>query len=435
MDLREAWSALRAGWWIVVLGLVLGGAAGFGATRLQTPLYSTSTQLFVSTTPSATATDPTQADQLARDRVASYAQLLTGPDVARRVVDQLGLHMTPAQLTDELTVSVPPGTVLLDVTVTDPSAQQAVRIADAASGQLAAAVTRLETASGGATPVQIVVASPPQSPRAPSSPDVLRTTGVAALLGLFVGVVVALVRPVVRRSVRSGEEAAELVGAPVLGSVPRARVLRSHRLAVTDGAEPADSFRRIRTNLQFLELGAYPLVLLIASAVDGEGKTTLLLNLARSLTRGGRSVTVVEGDLRSPAVARALQLPGRAGLTDVLAGTAAVDDAVQTYPVGGFSVVAAGAGGAAATELLGAGDMRAVVEKLRNRSDVVLIEGPPLLSVVDSAELAGLTDGVLLCVRPGRTRRPELERAAAMLDFAGARTLGVVLTKTSSRSA
>jgi receptor protein-tyrosine kinase len=240
--------------------------------------------------------------------------------------------------------------------------------------------------------------------------------------------VLALTWRVVRRSVTDPREAAELAGAPVVGVVRRDRTLRKRHVAdrTADGAY--EDYRRIRSNLQFLGVGASPGVLLVTSAVRAEGSSTLMLNLAASLAEAGRTVTVVEADLRSPRVAGYLGLAGDTGLAQVLSGATDVDEVVQTYEEGGFSVVVAGEVSSASPALLESPQMPSLLEKLRGRNDVVLVDGPPLLAVTDSAELTRSVDGVLLAVRHGRTHREQLDQAAAVLQLAGARTVGVVLT-------
>src|SRR5687767_5113428 len=115
MDSRGVWAALRGAWWLPVLGALVGGAAALLASLLQTPVYTASTQLFVSTTDSATTSDVFQGSQFSEQRVASYAQLLAGEQLARRVIDDLDLKLSPAALSEEVTATPVPDTVLLDV--------------------------------------------------------------------------------------------------------------------------------------------------------------------------------------------------------------------------------------------------------------------------------------------------------------------------------
>ena len=143
-------------------------------------------------------------------------------------------------------------------------------------------------------------------------------------------------------------------------------------------ARVAEDFRRIRTNLQFLSVDEPPRVLMISSALPGEGKTTLTVNLALTLADAGRTVTVVEADLRRPRLTRYLGLVAGAGLTNVLAGTAEIDDVLQTYGDGRLSVIAAGPTPPNPGELLASSHMSEFLGKLLARTDYVLLDAPPL---------------------------------------------------------
>src|SRR3954451_19145517 len=105
-------------------GLIVGAAAALLVSLLQTPVYTSSTQLFVSTRDSTSTSDVYQGSQFSQQRVSSYAQLITGEDLAGRVINRLHLQLTPQDLHDEITASAVTDTVLIDVTVTDSSAQR-----------------------------------------------------------------------------------------------------------------------------------------------------------------------------------------------------------------------------------------------------------------------------------------------------------------------
>lgn len=428
MNIRESLAALRASWWLPLLAMVVGGALALGVSLLQTPLYTSSTQLFVSTTDHASSSDFIQGSQFSQQRVASYAQLLTGEELAGRVIQRLNLDMTPSELRGEIAATAVTDTVLINVTVTDRSAKRAQAVASALGSEFSTYANDLETPDGGAaSPVKVTVTDRPEIPSYPSSPKTVRNLALGLLVGLLVGAGLAIARAYLDRSVKVAEEAAELAGAPVLGTILRDQSLHEHHtIDRTTGSRTAEDYRQLRTNLQFLNVDEPPTVIMVSSAVPSEGKTTIVVNLALALVDAGRSVTVVEADLRRPKVTRYMGLIGGAGLTSILAGNADIEDVVQTYREG-LNVVGAGPLPPNPGELLGSSQMAAVVEKLRGRNDYVLIDAPPLLPVADSSALAVLTDGVLLSVRYGSTHKAQLQQAAATLDRVGAKTLGVIL--------
>ncbi|MGK5173600.1 polysaccharide biosynthesis tyrosine autokinase [Geodermatophilus sp. CPCC 205761] len=428
MDLRDVISALRASWWLPVLGVVLLGSAALAVSLRQTPLYTSSAQLFVSTSEAASTSDFLQGSQFSEERISSYAALITGEALAGRVIERLQLDRAPSELSSQITATPVPETVLIDVTVTDPSAEQAQRIAVALSVEISSFVSELETPANGATsPVRITVTDRPEVPGAPSSPETSRNITLGVLVGLLAGSGLAIARARLDRSVKDPAETADLAGAPVLGSIVRDAALgQRHVVDRRGGNRVAEDYRRLRTNLQFLDVDEPPRTIVVSSALPSEGKTTLVINLALALVDAGRRVTIVEADLRRPSVARYLGLVGRGGLANVLMGTATLAEVTQAYGRG-LSVVTAGSRPPTSGELLASGEMTALLGPLGAANDFVLIDAPAILSVADASGLAPTVDGVLLVVRHGSTRKDDVESAALTVRRVGGRVLGVVL--------
>ncbi|WP_051683731.1 polysaccharide biosynthesis tyrosine autokinase [Blastococcus sp. URHD0036] len=432
MEAKDIAGALRARWWLPLLGLLLGGAAAALLVAQSTPLYTSTTQFFVSTAGSTSASEALQGGQFSEQRVASYAELLRGPDLAAAVIDRLGLDETAEELSSRLTVTALPETVLVSVSVEDPSAEQAQRIAAAVGEEFGDLVASLERAdSDGDASVVVSTTQEPVVPDEPSSPQSLRLLAIGLGGGLLLGAVGAVVRARLDRSVSTTEQAVAAAGAPVLGVVVRDRGLRSTHVA---GGQAAEDFRRLRTNLQFLDVDTAPRVLMVSSALPGEGKTTTAVNLALSLAESGQRVVLVEADLRRPKAVEYLNLVPSVGLTQVLTGRAELGDVTQVVGEVGLEVIGAGPLPPNPGELLGSARMARLVTELRERYDYVLFDAPPLLPVADAAGLAPLMDGVLVSVRHRWTSRGHLREAADTLTRVNARPLGVVVGMVSGRS-
>lgn len=432
LQLREGWAALRAAWWLPLVGLVVGAGAALLASLLQTPLYTSSTQLFVSTRDGTSTSDVFQGSQFSQQRVASYAQLLTGEELASRVIERLNLSMSPAQVSNEIAAIALADTVLINVTVTDPSPQRARDIAEAAGEEFTAFATELETTDpGGSSTVKVTVTQRPQVSGAASSPKTTRNAALGALIGLLGGVGLAIARARMDRTVKEADDATAVTGAPVIGLVLRDSGLeRRHVVDRVGSSRSLEDYRQLRNNLQFLNVDQPPKVIMISSALPSEGKTTVAINLALALAEAGRRVTVIEADLRRPKVTRYLGLVGGAGLTNVLTASADISDVLQTRRADGgveVTVLAAGPLPPNPGELLASSHMQSLLDKLRGENDYVLVDAPPLLPVADASGLAVHMDGTLLSVRYGNTRKDQLAQAAATLERVGAKTLGVIL--------
>lgn len=428
MELTEVLAALRAAWWLSVLGLLTGGGLALAVSLSQTPVYTAQTQLFVSTRDIGTTSDAFTGSQFSRERVTSYARLVAGEEVAARVADLLDLEVSSDALAAQITATVVPETVLIDVSVTEDSPERAADIADAVGVVFTDFVDELETPRGGGPSlVQVTVTDEPEVPASPSSPDTPRYTAVGAFVGLVVGAGLAVVRAQLDRTVHDPDQTAELAGAPVIGTVLRdSAIVKMHTIDRVGDGRTVEDYRRLRTNLRFLNVDQPPKVIMVSSALPAEGKTTLVINLALALADAGQQVAVVEADLRRPKVTRYLGLVGGVGLTNVLTGAAEVEEVVQKHR-DNITVLAAGPTPPNPGELLASKHMGAVLDKLRAENDFVLVDAPPLLPVADSTGLAVHMDGVVLSVRYGSTRKDQLRQAAAALQHVGATTLGVVL--------
>ena len=429
MELREVLSALRANWWLVLSGLVAGGVLAATLSLLMTPVYTARIQLFVSTSESMSTSEVLTGSQFSQQRVTSYAELLAGEELAARVIDRLELSVTPEELAAGITASAVPDTVLLDVTVTDPSASGARDIAEAVGVEFRRFVRELETPAGtDLSPVKVTVVDRPELATSPSEPQVPRNVALGVLAGLFLGAAAAVARARLDRSVRDPDEVAALAGAPVIGTILQDPSLATgHVIQRSSSSRSAEDYRQLRTNLQFLNVDDPPKVIMISSALPSEGKTTVAINLSLALAESGRNVALVEADLRRPKVSRYLGLVSGVGLTNVLAGTAEIDEVVQIHGSHDLTVLAAGPMPPNPGDLLGSVHMSALLDKLRAAHDFVIVDAAPLLPVADSTGLAPFVDGVLLSVRYGTTHKAHVREAGATLDRVRARALGVIL--------
>ncbi|MEJ7703131.1 MAG: CpsD/CapB family tyrosine-protein kinase [Geodermatophilaceae bacterium] len=188
-----------------------------------------------------------------------------------------------------------------------------------------------------------------------------------------------------------------------------------------------ESYRQIRTSLQFVNVDDPPRVLVVTSSISGEGKSTTAINLALVLAQSGQRVVLVEADLRRPRVTRYMRLVSGVGLTNVLVGNAELSEVLQPWRDGKLTVLAAGPHPPNPSELLGSAQMSHVLAELRENNDYVIIDAPPLLPVTDAAVLSVLADGAVIVTRYGSTKREILRTAAESLQSIDARLVGTVI--------
>ncbi|MHA7619991.1 polysaccharide biosynthesis tyrosine autokinase [Cellulosimicrobium cellulans] len=432
MELKDYLLLLRRRWVTVAvaaaLGLVLAGAYSL----LSTPTYSARSQVYVSVQGSDSTTDLLQGSNFTVRQVKSYIELVTSPRVLDPVVDELGLADDAASLAQRVQADSPLDTALVNVTATDESPQLAAEIANATARSLASVVAELETpVGGGDSPVQISTVRAASVPTAPASPNLRLNLVLGLVIGLAVGVAVAVVRELLDTRVRSTADVEDVTDAPVLGVIGYEADAPEHPLIVQESPQAvrAEAFRRLRTNLQFLELGPAARTYVMTSALPGEGKTTTSVNLAITLADSGQRVVLVDADLRRPAVARYLGIEGSVGLTTILIGKVAVEDAVQPWGNGNLDVIASGQIPPNPSELLGGESMAQLLERLRTEYDVIVVDTPPLLPVTDAAILAKGVGGAIVVVGAGTVHRNQLETALSALGTVGVRPLGIVVNR------
>jgi capsular exopolysaccharide synthesis family protein len=428
VEISDLLAALRAKWRFVLAGAVAGLLAALVFVLVSPPAYSSRIQLFVSATDASSTSNAYQGNQLSQQRAGSYARLLEGRRLAARVVERLDLGLTPKQLVQKVSAEAVADTVLLEVTVTDSSASGAQRIAAAIGAEFSDVVRELETPeAGGPSPVKVTVTEEPELAESPTSPRPLRDLALGALAGCLLGAGLGVLRARLDRTVKDAEEANALTGAPVIGVVLRDEALAKRHVAEAGrDMSAAEDYRQLRANLQFLKVDEPPRVIMVSSALPAEGKTTVAINLGLALADAGQSVVIVEADLRRPKVTSYLGMVAGVGLTNVLAGSADLQDVIQTYREG-VHVLAAGPTPPNPGELLASSHMETLIDKLRSEYDFVLVDAPPVLPVADATGLAAGTDGVLMSVRYGSTRKDQLQQAAVTLDRVGADILGLVL--------
>lgn len=428
MDLRQYVHALRKGWWIIAVVAVLGLAGGLLATLRATPMYASTVTFFIST-PTEGSTTALSADQFATRRITSYVGLLSSDVTAQRIIEKTGVDLTVSQLSSRITGDADLNTVLLTATATDSSPDRSLAIARGIAENFGAIVDEVDPI--GPSQVELRVISGPTLNPSPVSPKKAFNLAIGLVLGLIVGVVTALLRSVLDTTIRQVAALRSLTGVPVLGVIPANRQVRKNPVLpdIQGQSIHAEAVRQLRTNLQYVDVDKPVQVLVVTSAVAGEGKSATSANLAASSARAaGRRVIVVEADLRRPQLSSYLDLEREVGLTSVLTGRVALEDALQSWGTHGLTVLSSGPLPPNPAELVESAAMTSLLNRLRDMFDLIIIDTPPLLPVTDGAVLARKADGAVLVVRYGKTARNQVASAIRSMRSVDARVLGTVLT-------
>ncbi|WP_028644641.1 polysaccharide biosynthesis tyrosine autokinase [Nocardioides sp. URHA0020] len=430
MELGDYLRLLRRRWLTiaVVACIVFGGVVAY--TLAVTPVYQSSTRLFVTTQTSDTASDLNQGGLFSAQRVSSYADLVASRDLATAVIDRLGLDLTPDELIDNVSATVVPETVNLKISYSDPSPREAQAIAQGYAESLVDLVRQLETPVGTTdAPIKATIVDAASLPTDPLSPRVARNLALGLVLGLLLGVGAALLRDLLDTTVKSEEDIAQKLDAPILGGIAFDGSARQRPLVTSlePHAPRVEAFRVLRTNLQFVEVDSAHKVFVVTSAVPEEGKSTTSVNLAITMAQAGHKTLLIEGDLRRPKATSSLGLDNAVGITTLLVGKVKLEDAIQRYAEADLDVLASGAVPPNPAELLQSNAMAQLLDRLRSEYEVIIVDAPPLLPVTDAALLASQADGAIIVVRFGKTTKDQLGQAVQRLQQVDVSPVGVVL--------
>lgn len=431
---------LRKNWLLILVATVLGTVGAGVFSLVQTPQYQASTQLYVSVRSAnddGALSDLTQGGTYARQAVLSYVDVVETASVLGDVIDDLDLDMSVGELRSAVSASSPTNSVLIDIDVTGPDPELTADIANAVGRSFTDTVTTVleKPRAGGVSPVQISTVEEATAPSAPFSPNTTRNVALGFMLGLMLGLGLAVLRTALDTRVRSPKDLHQISDLPILGTIiddPKASkdplVVHTHLRSPR-----AESFRSLRTNLQFVNVDGSPRSFVITSSAPGEGKTTVATNLALSLAQSGASVALVDADLRKPTVAKRMGVDGEVGLSSLLAGMVELEDVIHRWGKDELFVLPAGRIPPNPSELLGSREMQNLLAKLTEHFDYVIIDSPPVLAVTDAAVLSRFAGGTILVAAVGLARKNEVAAGLEALDGIANRISGVVVTRAPSK--
>ena len=496
--LQQYLQVVRRRKWIIVSAVVLVPVAAILLSVRQTPVYEASAKVLLSRENLANSLTGVQDPNLSVDNatlVQTEADVARIPVIAQRVLTQLGLRgTTPQQFLGDSSVSTAQNSDILTFSVRNTDSGLAAREATAyaeqytryrherdtaslesarrevekrinqlvASGQgqgalygsLAGREQQLRTMEALRTSNATVIQTAENASQV--SPKPVRDGALGLLMGLVLGLGLAFLREGLDTRVRSANEIGERLGLPLLGRIPSPSKKQSDEDRLVMLEEPsgghAESFRMLRTNLEFAMIDHDVRSILITSAVEEEGKSTTAANLAVACARAGQRVALVDLDLRKPRLDRFFGLVGRRGITDVLRGGDAALVRVPILPdvrdaetseireVESPGPSGNGSGGSLDVltagqiippnpgELIGSHALTDVLAQVRERSDLVLIDSPPLLHVGDPMTLSAKVDAVVVVARLQMLRRSNVAETHRLLSTMQADKLGFVLT-------
>jgi capsular exopolysaccharide synthesis family protein len=321
--------------------------------------------------------------------------------------------------------------------------------------------TKLQEAnvSAGIKATNITIVDPARSQSIPVRPKHGSNLALGMLLGIFAGLAAAYVADSFDRTLKSPDEVEEITGIPVIGVIPNFEEsstiygTRKKRESIKNAAEDihtrntvwmlthtesasAEAFRALRTSIMLSRAGGGPKTILVTSCIPGEGKTTISSNLAAAFALHDKKVIIVEADMRRPRMKHAFDVSNKVGLSNVLAGTHTLEEAlICGVQVPKLDILPAGPHPPMPSEMLGSKAFDELLKYLASQYDIVLIDSPPALLVTDAVLISSKSDATIWVSQAGTVTRPQIARAADLIERNGMPVIGFVVNRMSKKVA
>jgi polysaccharide biosynthesis transport protein len=430
---RSMPTVLTKGWALIIGTAIVFGYAALAFSLLQKPVYEAVTTLYI-TAGNTGATSENDTVEASKQRVGTYAQLANSGAVLTPALKAAGLDWSLEEARENVKVESRPELVTLTIYARAPNPETAQKFAGGIADNMTRAVATLEVPASGFEPAaKLSVVTPATVASEPVAPTTELNVVLAAVIGLFLGALLVLVREAQNKKVRDARDAEAALGTRTLAVLVSGDQSNEGCLIDFDGEPTAvvTSFRNLRSRL-ILELSDQPHPkLLITSARSAEGKATVAINVGAVLAQPAKSVIIVDANIDDPQVAQCLGARNGPGLTDVISGPIPLSDAVQR-DVGGpktLAVLGAGTNGASyPAGLFSSAAFVKVLEELAQQFDFVIIDAPPLLANAGTESLLSSVDGVVVVTWPNVSTITDLVECRTRLDNAKARVLGMVMS-------
>lgn len=422
IDIQEFISIIKSKLRIILsAALLFAIVSGMVSYCLLKPQYSTFTTLMVGQ-PLGYGQQIQYTDILLNQKlVSTYGEIAKSRLVAQEVIDSMRLPLTYEELAQKISVNLIKETEIIKLNVTDSEPQMAAIL----SNKLAEVFMRHVSSIMKVDNIKVIDRAVP--PIKPISPKPMLNISIACVLGLTFSTLFFLLKESFRKTIKTAEDLEKHLRLPLMGIIA---LNKSDNLY--DGSIKnirSEEFRMLRMNIQFAGIDNKIRSLVVTSIEPGEGKTTVVINLAYSLAFADLKVLVIDCDLRRPSIHDYTELNNEQGLTTVLLGGIDFRQAVNLKKDRPFDILTSGPIPPNPTELLGSKSMSRLLSEVQESYDMVLLDSPPAALVTDAPILSSVAGGVLIVCSAGNTEISKVRQIVALLEKANANILGVLLNK------
>lgn len=433
----------------IVVGTIVGLFAFFVFNQyIASPRYTASVQLYVSANSTDTTADINSLNY-AQKVVTTYINFLQTNTFYHKVIIESGLEYDPDQLREMTWIETINNTEIFQISVTSHNPQVSYQLATTMQAVAPDLIRNILNTA------EISVVDPVVYPQAPSGPNVWFNTLIGGLLGLVVSAVATLLWEMLNNNVKNQEDLEKKYDMPVLSAIPdfhtsnkgmvhfihklpfmkkrlKAKVLQSNfndetRFFIVE------AFNSLRTNLRFLLRHDGCKKIMITSPNQGEGKSTISANLAKSIAQTGSKVLLLDCDLRRGTLHSFFDIKSSPGVSDTLSGMFTEKEVLQETEHSNLQVISMGSVPPNSAELLGSKQMEELLKYFEKQFNYIIIDTPPVNILSDAIGMIKQVDGVIMVVREGITSHSGISNAIAKFKFSDANILGFVLNALSDK--
>lgn len=411
-------------------------------TNYVTPIYSASTTLVLTssnnknnTTNSITATDIVVNSKL----VDTYSELIKSKNVLEEVISNLGMNIKVEKLKNSITVSSVEDTELIEIKVKNIEPENTAKIANEVAKVFIKRIAEFYNINN----VQIVDEA--QIPTSPSNINHKKDILIFGLIGALIAIVYVVIENMLDTTIKSADELEKMCKYPVLASIPiyvknKKNQKEKELIVDRDPKSPiSEVFRTLRANIQFMNAKNESKVVLITSTLPGEGKSWVSSNLAATFAQAGKSVLLIDADMRKGRQYNIFNTSPKPGISNYLSGIASslndeneinnIENYIQETEVENLYMIPAGDIPPNPSELLISKKMNFIIEELKDKCDIIIIDGTPCELVTDSVVLTRLADITILVTAYKQTKRENLRKVIENIKNIGGKNIGIILNK------
>ena len=451
MDLREIIHIFSVRWWVIAIFMVVSIlVTGFVTFTVLDPVYRAETSLFVGRESDKIASLDLGEFNLNKSLVSDYRQLILSRLVTKEVIEELGLDMSVETFQKKVEVTTIQDSRLFKISFESTDPQLAMDVANSLAEVL------VEKAQDIIQVKNVRIVDVAELPQNPIKPNKRQNIVIAAILGAFIGAGVVLLLEYLDYTIKNANDVEKHLKLNTIGEIPQfegekqgknkgllsGKIQSSRKkrdkntispvlITLTDPKAPAsEAYRSLRTNIGYSGIDKQVRLIVLTSSHMAEGKSTTAANLAVSMAQSGKNVLLIDADLRKPRVHRYFNLSNDIGLTDIVVKNVSTEEAIKKFSyVENLSIICSGSVPPNPTEILESKKLAELLQELKEKFDIVIIDTPPVGQLTDGAILASIADGVILVAASGESNIDMVRRARAALMQVNANIIGVVLTK------